>query len=154
MAIAEEVKSVFPEKPPSPPTPELSEEEEALQSLNSTALNEITEETEKQEEVYEAVRIMANLPQFEINVFKDEPRLTSTDDVSKDLKKCEKFGLASLQLVTMDLKVHLSSIGEVEVQASMKDICLCDNQEETKKRNTGYVYVRRDLEKEEGSPHI
>ena len=63
--------------------------------------------------------------------------MSKDNAVSKTLSKCEDYSLASLQLVTMELKVHVSSRTEVEVQASMKDIALCDLRQEAKKKNTG-----------------
>lgn len=121
--------SVIPKKPA--PLPPQQQDEPSL------PLNTILESEEEEEEAFEKFRVMSNLPKFEVKLFKNEPHLQLSDKVSKDLSKCEKFSLASVQLVTMELKVHISSKSEVEVQASMKDISLCDLREETKKRNTG-----------------
>ena len=101
----------------------------------------IVEETEEEQEDFEKFRVMSSLPKFELKLFKEEPRLMVTDEASKSLDKCGGFSLASVQLVSMDLKVHVSSRSEVEVQATMRDIAFCDLREESKKKNTGYVRV-------------
>ena len=70
MAIAEEVKPVIPSKPaPSQATPS--------EQVGTTDLPTITEAPveeggggEKEEEVFEKFRVMSNLPQFELKLFK------------------------------------------------------------------------------------
>ena len=56
------------------------------------------------------------------------------------LAKMGDYSLASLQLVSMELKTKLSSNGDVDVEASMKDIALCDEQKHRQGRNTGYGF--------------
>ena len=92
---------------------------------------------EEGQESFEKFRVLSTLPQFELKLFKDEPPLSVGDGKSQDLWKCEEHALATMKLVHMDLKVIVSSQTEVDVQASMKDICLSNDQPETKKRNTG-----------------
>lgn len=49
------------------------------------------------------------------------------------------YALASLELVTMEASVKISSSNEVELKASMKDIALCDMQKERQDIITGWV---------------
>jgi len=86
---------------------------------------------------FEKFRVLSTLPQFELRLFNEEPALSAEDERSQDLRKCEEHALATMKLVHMDLKVIVSSQTEVDVQASMKDISLSNDQPETKKRNTG-----------------
>ena len=78
---------------------------------------------------------MSSLTKFELKLFKGEPHLSGKNDKSKDLGKCGECSLASMQLVTMELKVHVSSRSEVEVQATMKDVALINCLQEKRKRN-------------------
>lgn len=66
--------------------------------------------------------------------------LQSVDnESSKCLSELDDFALASLQLVTMEATVKMSSNNQVELQASMKDIALSDKQKERQSRTTGYL---------------
>lgn len=47
------------------------------------------------------------------------------------------YALASLQLVSMELKTKVFSNGDVDVEATMKDVALCDDQKHRQGRNTG-----------------
>ena len=105
------------------------------QSLPAGTLTE--EEPSSDEASFEKFRILSSLPLFELKLFKGEPSLLSRGDLGTDLKKCEDKALASLKLVHMDMKVIVSSQTEVDVQASMKDISLSNEQPETKKRKSG-----------------
>lgn len=58
---------------------------------------------------------------------------------SLDLNQLGDCGLVSLQLITMEMKVKMLSNEEVEVQATMKDIALCDEQKDSQKKKTGLV---------------
>lgn len=59
------------------------------------------------------------------------------DSSSMSLAKMGEYALASLQLVSMELNTKVSSNGDVDVGASMKDIALCDEQKHRQGRNTG-----------------
>ena len=56
---------------------------------------------------------------------------------SCDLNKLNEYGLASFQLLTMELKAKMLSNEEVEVYASMKDIALCDERKGSATKRTG-----------------
>jgi hypothetical protein len=118
--------------PPIPPTE--GPDPPTNPSIVTTALKE---EEEEEEEGYERIRMMSTLPKFELKLFRGEPHLAVDDGKSRDLSQCGAFSLASLELVSMVLNMHLSSRTEVEVQATMKDIALINGLEEAKKRNTG-----------------
>ena len=47
--------------------------------------------------------------------------------------------LASLHLLKMELSVSVQSNEEVELQASLKDMALCDEQVSQREKKTGYV---------------
>ena len=53
----------------------------------------------------------------------------------------DEFALASLQLVGMELTAKMLSNDNVEVNATMKDIALCDQQKHRQQKRTGYVTV-------------
>lgn len=65
----------------------------------------------------------------------------STQDASNsksfDLNKLGDHSLASFQLLSMELKAKVLSNEEVVVEASMKDIALCDEQKDSQKKRTG-----------------
>ncbi len=137
MRVVSDITPLLPNKPlPSlATTPEEEEEEEEDSPQHALPSSNIQEEDGSTP--FEKFRVMSSLPQFELRLFKSEPHLSPDHEVSKDLSQCVEFGLASLKLVTMELKVQVSSANEVEVEASMKDIAFCDDQKETQKRNTG-----------------
>ena len=143
--VAEEIVPIIPKAPPpeapAPPLPvPVPSPDQPHPSENQpdvTVQVEGKEKEEEEEEGYERVRVMSNLSKFELKLFKGEPHFAVASKASHDLTKCGDFSLASLELVTMVLTMHLSSKMEVEVQATMKDIALINGLEETKKRNTG-----------------
>lgn len=49
----------------------------------------------------------------------------------------DDYALASMELVTMEASINISSSNEVELKASLKDIALCDLQKERQDRITG-----------------
>lgn len=51
----------------------------------------------------------------------------------------DSFGLASMKLLQMDLSVSVQSNKEVELQASLKDVTLYDEQPEQQNKKTGSV---------------
>ncbi len=64
---------------------------------------------------------------------------SSSDVVSQSFSELEDYALASLQLVTMEASVNMSSNNEVNLKASMKDIALCDMQNGKQDKITGYI---------------
>ena len=60
-----------------------------------------------------------------------------SEETSKDFSLMNDFTLTSLQLVTMEAIVKMSSNKEVEVKATMKDISLSDLQPENQGKVTG-----------------
>lgn len=51
----------------------------------------------------------------------------------------DSYALASMKLLQMDLNVSVQSNKEVELQASLKDITLYDEQPEQQNKKTGSV---------------
>ena len=51
----------------------------------------------------------------------------------------DSYALASLQLLQMELSVSVQSNQEVELQASLRDMALCDEQPDQKQKKTGSV---------------
>ena len=51
----------------------------------------------------------------------------------------DSYSLASLQLLQMELGVTVLSNEEVELQASLKDMVLCDQQPDHQQKKTGSV---------------
>lgn len=62
---------------------------------------------------------------------------TPDDGASMSLAEMKDYALASLQLVSMELKTKVFSNGDVDVEATMKDVALCDDQKHRQGRNTG-----------------
>ena len=62
---------------------------------------------------------------------------TPDDGTSTSLAEKKDYALASLQLVSMELKTKVFSNGDVDVEATMKDVALCDDQKHRQGRNTG-----------------
>ena len=57
----------------------------------------------------------------------------------------DNHALASLQLLQMELSVSVQSNEEVELQASLKDMALCDEQVSQREKKTGYVSLSLSL---------
>ena len=62
---------------------------------------------------------------------------TPDDGTSTSLAEMKDYALASLQLVSMELKTKVFSNGDVDIEATMKDVALCDDQKHRQGRNTG-----------------
>jgi len=71
-----------------------------------------------------------------VSFFYNQPQ-TPDDGTSTSLAEMEDYALASLQLVSMELKTKVFSNGDVDVEATMKDVALCDDQKHRQGRNTG-----------------
>lgn len=59
------------------------------------------------------------------------------EKMSQNFSEMEEYALSSLQLVTMEASVKMSSDNEVELKATMNDIALIDLQKERQGRKTG-----------------
>ena len=78
--------------------------------------------------IYSGIVLWCKLYSNEYNnmfLFQD-PSVESSQSFSVMPRQC---GLASLQLVTMELKTVVRSNDAVEVHATMRDIALCDEQD-------------------------
>ena len=53
----------------------------------------------------------------------------------------EAYALASLKLLQMELGVSVLSNEEVELQASLRDMVLCDEQPDQQQKKTGYIHM-------------
>ena len=67
------------------------------------------------------------------------PTIPQSMSNSDSLVIGDSYSLASLQLLKMELGVTVLSNQEVELQASLKDMVLCDQQPDQQQKKTGSV---------------
>ncbi|XP_064395949.1 intermembrane lipid transfer protein VPS13A-like isoform X2 [Halichondria panicea] len=135
MSISDQISCLLPDAQPVEEADSLSSSDSS--ALSNTAISAESSRADSEAAPFEFLRVFSSLTGIEIKLFRDEPKLSSSDVVSQSFSEMEDYAFTSLQFVTMEASVNVSSNNEVNLKASMKDIALCNMQKEKQDRITG-----------------